>query len=99
LDFKLRISEAALTDFQEILAYSWKNFPDTAERFGNALLNHAYVLSRFPYIGSLVEGHPGVRQLVHTPILIYYRVDEDRGLVEVLHFRHGSRRLPGTGLS
>ena len=81
-----------MTDFEEILAYSWANFPDTAERFGNALLNHADLLARFPYIGNPVEGRPGIRQLVHTPILIYYRVDETRKLVEILHFWHGSRR-------
>ena len=52
MDFKVRISEAALTDFEEILAYSWANFPDTVERFGNALLNHLDLLRRFPYIGS-----------------------------------------------
>ena len=91
MDFKVRISEAALTDFEEILAYSWTNFPDT-ERFGSALLNHVDLLRTFPYIGSPVEGRPGVRRLVHTPILIYYSVDSDRGMVEILHFWHGSRR-------
>ena len=86
MDFKVRISEAALTDFEEILAYSWANFPDAAERFGNGLLNHVDLLAKFPYIGAPVEGRHGVRQLVHTPILIYYRVDEERQVVEILHF-------------
>lgn len=67
-------------DFEEILNYSWINFPATAEQFANAILNHADLLRTFPYIGSLVEGRFGVRQLVHTPILIYYRVhDESNG--------------------
>jgi plasmid stabilization system protein ParE len=92
VDFKVRISETALTDFEQILAYSWEHFPDTAEGFGNALLNHADLLAKFPYIGSPIEGLPGIRQLVHTPILIYYRVDEARQLVEILHFWHRSRR-------
>lgn len=47
MDFKVRISEAALTDFEEIPAYSWANFPDTAERFGNALLNHVELVACF----------------------------------------------------
>ena len=38
-----------------------------------------------------MDGRPGVRQLVHTPILIYYNVNEAPNLVEVLHFWHGSR--------
>ncbi|MEO5924676.1 MAG: type II toxin-antitoxin system RelE/ParE family toxin [Bryobacteraceae bacterium] len=92
MDFQVRISEAALTDFEEILAYSWANFPNTSERFGIALLNHLNLLKTFPFIGSPIAGRDGVRQLVHTPILIYYRVDESRELVEILHFWHGSRR-------
>jgi plasmid stabilization system protein ParE len=75
-----------------MLAYSWANFPREAERFANGLLNQVDVLTRFPYLGAPVEGRAGVRQLVHTPILIYYRVDHERRLVEVLHFSHASRR-------
>jgi plasmid stabilization system protein ParE len=67
VDFQIRITEAALADFEGILAYSWANFPVTAERFGNAILNHVELLKSFPYIGSPVDGRPGVRQLVHTP--------------------------------
>lgn len=94
MDFQVRITEAALADFEEILDYSWVNFPATAERFGNALLNHVDLLKSFPYIGSPVEDRPGIRQLVHTPILIYYRVKESPNVVEVLHFWHSSRRDP-----
>jgi plasmid stabilization system protein ParE len=92
VDFQVRISQATLADFAEILNYSWVNFPNAAERFGSTLLNHVDLLKRFPYIGSPIEGRAGVRQLVHTPILIYYRVDDVRNLVEILHFWHGSRR-------
>ena len=97
MDFQVRITEGALADFQEILAYSWTNFPDSAERFGNALLNHLDILKRFPYIGSPVANYRGVRQLAHTPILIYYRIHEEPGLVEILHFWHGSRQKPPAG--
>ena len=40
MDFQIPITEAALADFEGIIAYSWANFPATAERFGNAILNH-----------------------------------------------------------
>jgi plasmid stabilization system protein ParE len=91
VDFQIRITDAALADLEEILAYSWVTFPSTAEQFGNSILNHVDLLKSFPYIGSLVDARPGVRQLVHTPILIYYRVNEALKFVEVLHFWHGSR--------
>ena len=97
MDFQIRITEAALAEFEEILAYSWANFPATAERFGNALLNHIDLLRSFPYIGAPVVGRPGVRQLVHTPILIYYRVNEAPNFVEILHFWHRSRHDPTLG--
>jgi plasmid stabilization system protein ParE len=90
--FQIRISEAALADFEEILAYSWANFPATAERFGTAILNHVDLLRSFPYIGIPVDGPPGVRQIIHTPILIYYRVSEAPNVIEILHFWHRSRR-------
>lgn len=77
------------------MAYSWANFPFTAERFGNAILDHIAILKSFPYLGSLVKGEPGVRRLIHTPISIYYRVSESPRVVEVLHFEHGSRKRPG----
>jgi plasmid stabilization system protein ParE len=93
VDFQIRITEAALADFEEILAYSWVSFPARAEQFGNTLPNHIELLESFPYIGSLVKGRPGVRQLVHTPILIYYRVSESPDFVEILHLQHGSRDL------
>jgi plasmid stabilization system protein ParE len=67
VDFQIRITEAALADLEDILAYSWAKFPAIAERFGNAILNHVDLLKIFPYIGSPVAGRPGVRQLVHTP--------------------------------
>ena len=90
MDFQIRFTEGALADFEEILAYSWANFPTGAEQFGNAILNHIELLRRFPYIGCRVMGRPGVRQLVHTPILIYYRVNHSPNYVEILHLQHGS---------
>lgn len=94
MDFQVRISHPALIDFEDILEYSWANFPANAERFGNAILNHVDLLKTFPYIGSPVAGRPGVRQLIHTPILIYDRVQEGSNVVEILHFWHGSRKGP-----
>ena len=91
MDFQIRITESALADFEGILTYSWDNFSAIAERFGNAILNHVDLLKTLPYIGSPVDGRDGVRLLVHTPILIYYWVNEALNFVEVLHFWHGSR--------
>jgi plasmid stabilization system protein ParE len=91
LDFEIRISEAALADLEEILAYSWAHFPESTERFGTAILDHIEVLKSFPYLGWTVRGRAGVRRLVHTPITIDYRVSEEMHIIEVLQLRHASR--------
>jgi plasmid stabilization system protein ParE len=64
--FQIRLSEAALADFEDILNYSRTNFPGSAERLGNAILNHIDRLKSFPFIGSPATNRPGVRELVHT---------------------------------
>ena len=40
MDFQVRISDPALIDFEDILEYSWANFPANAEHFGNAIHPH-----------------------------------------------------------
>ena len=92
--YKVLYSEDALTDLEGILEYIRADNPTAAERFGTALLNHVDLLKSFPYIGSPVAGRPGVRQLIHTPILVYYHVQEDPNLVEILHFWHSARKDP-----
>ncbi len=76
------------------MAYAWATYPDSAGQFGRSLLNHLEILKTFPYVGGLVRERSGVRQLVHTPFLIYDAVFPEKRLVEVLHVWHASRRPP-----
>ena len=91
---KVLYHEEALADLKAILDWSWERHPETTERFAEGLLDHVDLLATFPYLGTRVKGHRGVRRLVHSPLFIYYRVDETRQLVEVLHFWHAARRQP-----
>ena len=49
---------------------------------------------RFPRMGTVIRKRSLVRKIVHSPILVYYRLHDDRRVVEVLHFRHRSRPAP-----
>ena len=71
---------------------------DAASRFGSSLLDHVDLLARFPRMGSIIRKRPQVRKLVHSPFLIYYRLDEDKRVIEVLHFRHAARKPPKSEL-
>ena len=45
-------------------------------------------------MGKITRKKSRVRKLVHSPILVYYQIDEERRLIEILHLRHGSRKPP-----
>ncbi len=94
--FKLLYHEDALADLEEILNWSREQHPETTEQFARDLFNHIELLQAFPYIGASVQGNANVRQLLHSPLYIYYRVDVDRGGIEILHFRHGTRKSPAS---
>ncbi len=78
----------------EIIRWVAQDDSDAAYRFGSSLLDHVELLTRFPRLGSTIQKRHRVRKLVHSPIMVYYQVREDRRVVEILHFRHASRKLP-----
>jgi plasmid stabilization system protein ParE len=91
VDFRIRFSEDALDDLREILAYSWANFPETTEQFGETILSHIDMLARFPYLGKPSARGGAYRILVHTPFQVIYEVLEQDRVIEILHVRHSSR--------
>jgi toxin ParE1/3/4 len=92
--YKVLFTDDALVDLEIILDYIRADNPSAAERFGTSLLNHVELLQSFPRMGIVVPKRPGIRKLVHTPVRVYYRLHEDRGLIEILHFWHSSRTDP-----
>lgn len=92
--YKILFTEDALADLESILDFIRADNQSAAEEFGEALLDHINLLREFPQIGTWVRLRPGVRKMIHSPIRIYYRVDEKKSLVEVLHFWHVARREP-----
>ena len=54
-------------------------------------LNHVDLLQNFPYLGIPMKHFSGVRRLHHSPIHVYYRIDESRKMIEVLYFWYAAR--------
>ena len=94
MDYRLLFTQRALNDLSEIVGHIARDDDEAASRFGNALLDHVDLLGRFPRMGRIIRQRSRVHKLVHSPILVYYQIHEERRLVEVLHFRHGSRKPP-----
>lgn len=98
MDYRLLYTQRALNDLAEIIGYIAEDDADAAFRFGSSLLDHVDLLVRFPRMGSIIRKRPQVRELLHSPFLIYYRVVDQSRMIEVLHLRHGSRKPPGSEL-
>ena len=92
--FKILYHEDSLADLEDIFDWSREKHPQTTEQFANDLFAHIELLQAFPYIGTPIKEYPHIRRLLHSPLYIYYRLDEKRGGVEILHFRHSSRNDP-----
>lgn len=94
MDYRLLYTQRSLADLADIIRYIAEDDPEAASRFGDSLLDHIELLARFPHMGSVIRKRARVRKLVHSPILVYYQVREDRRLIEILHVRHASRKPP-----
>jgi plasmid stabilization system protein ParE len=94
VDYHLLFTQRALDDLAEIIAYIAEDDLNAASRFGSSLLDHLDLLRRFPRMADTIRKRSQVRKLVHGPLLIYYQVHDDARLVEILHCRHGLRKLP-----
>jgi plasmid stabilization system protein ParE len=92
--FKVVVSPRAWNDFFEIHEYIAAENDSAAADFSRALLEHIDLLGTFPHLGIASSNTRGVRSVLHTPIRIYYRIDESRDCVEIIHFWHTARRKP-----
>jgi plasmid stabilization system protein ParE len=86
VDYRLLYTQRALNDLDQILGHIAEDDAEAASRFGASLLDHVDLLTRFPRLGGFIRKRSGVRKLLHSPLLVYYQVDEDKRLIQILHF-------------
>lgn len=94
MDYRLLYTQRALSDLAAIIGSIAEDDAEAALRFGNSLLDHIDLLTRFHRIGGIIRKRSRVRKLVHSPILVYYQVREATRLIEILHLRHAARKPP-----
>jgi len=94
MSFKVLYHEDELADLEEIFERSLEEHPGTTEEFADELFDHIGLLQTFTYLGAPLKEFPEIRQLLHSPLSIYYHLDEYRGAIEILHFWHTSRPPP-----
>lgn len=91
MDFKVILQPLALDDLEAIVGHIAEKDVQAANRLGMSLLDQAEALAQFPEHGGNVRSRPGVKKLVRTPYLIFYRVDSARRCVDVPRFWHGAQ--------
>lgn len=91
MDFKVILQPLALDDLEAIVRHVAEKDMQAAKRLGMSLLDRTEALAQFPERGGNVRRRPGVKKLVRTPYLIFYRVDNARRCVDVLRFWHGAQ--------
>ena len=101
MDFKVFLSNDALSDLERIVAYIASHNPVAAERLGNQLLDAALSLCTFPERGRTVPEfrRTELREIIFRSYRIIYRINTTDQSLEIVRFWHGARgfpRIPGT---
>jgi toxin ParE1/3/4 len=89
--YVVMILEEAHEDLRNIVAYIASENPDAAETLGCKLLDQAMSLESLPYRGSRVKKRRGLLKLIYGNFLIYYRIKEQKQVVEIIAFKHGAQ--------
>jgi len=89
-------SPASRDDLRDLVRFIAQDSPQRAEAFAYRLMSQADRLRDFPEIGRRVpELHdPTMRELIFRPYRIIYRVQRERGFVEIVRVWHSARGTP-----
>jgi len=92
---RLRYSETALRELNEIFAYLYERDRSAASAVVDRIERLGSLLGEMPFIGNRTDKED-VRMIpvVRYPFLIFYTVDASAGEVVILHVRHAARLRP-----
>lgn len=83
----------AQVDVRAAYRYILDYDPDAALRIVEMIEQRVLLLATHPGLGRPGR-HPGTRELVVTPYIVAYTVDERQGAIFILRVLHGTRRWP-----
>jgi len=89
---KLIWSPAARHDLRDIVRFIARDNPERAESFGYELVRRTDILHDHPEAGRIVPEYRNarIREIIYRP----YRLDIERGLVEIARVWHAARGNP-----
>jgi addiction module RelE/StbE family toxin len=96
MGFKIVFTKPAIADLEGLARFISNDNPRAAEQFGHAIIGKAEGLGEFPFLGRVVPEFKieTIREIVHRPYRIVYRVFEDRKTIEIPRVWHAARGTP-----
>ncbi|MBI5388091.1 MAG: type II toxin-antitoxin system RelE/ParE family toxin [Verrucomicrobia bacterium] len=94
--FAVIVTDLANEDPRQAVQHIAQDNPTAAAKLGYAILDRIKLLRDFPWMGRVVpeRDDPTLREVIHKPYRIIYRVKTDQHLVEVWRIWHGARGEP-----
>ena len=90
--WRVALTPLAERDLEEAVSFLAAKSPAAAERLGLGLVDTIFELVSLPHKGAPLLARPGYRRVLHRPWhLIFYRVDETAGLVEIVRIWDGRK--------
>jgi toxin ParE1/3/4 len=87
------LTEPALADLENIVAFIATSNPAAATGIGSELVDAIFSLDLMPRRGARVEHRPDLRKLIRRDYLVVYQVDEAKEAVKIIRV-WDSRRDP-----
>jgi plasmid stabilization system protein ParE len=90
--WRVALTPLAERDLEEAVAFLAAKSPAAAERLGLGWVDTIFDLVNLPHKGAPLLARPDYRRVLHRPWhLIFYRVDETAGLVEIVRIWDGRK--------
>ena len=96
MGFKIVLTKPAVADLGSLVSYIAHDNPQAAEQFGNEIVAKTETLEQFPHFGRVVPEFKdeSIREIIHRPYRIVYRVREEQKHIEILRIWHAARGIP-----
>jgi len=91
--YKIDWQDTATEDLKQIRAYLEQFSVETANRILSQLVDQANSLENFPARCRLINKSLNLRRLVVADYSVFYRIMEDKRLVQLHHIWHQSRDI------
>jgi toxin ParE1/3/4 len=89
-------TKPAVADLAALVSFIARDNPEVAERFGYEIVEKTQTLDQFPLLGRVAPEFKdeAIREIIHRPYRIVYRVRADHKRVEILRVWHAARGIP-----